>query len=579
MQRETVTHTHSSRLWPGLALALFSLLYFSLIYFPGLVRMDDFGYLRGVIATLAQGRPQTDAWLEPYSATLSTLSAAAYLLTGDFPLSTWGLQSLFVLGNFVLLYRLLRFRCQAGEAALLSLALATIPCYWHKCSEFAGNVSTVTFVLLALWAYLRGRWAWFFTAAFLAFANRQNGIALLALPAFHFLRGRFYRNDIQPIQPRDDTQPDGPGRAGRWTLAAYSLAFAAASLFLHSHMNRTVAQEYGIYAGMDPGKVAAILRNQLFGVFSGLSFLSCLGLLMGEQAIGNLMANIRKPWAPLALTVVFWMLPWFWPLPLVSFLTPLIGSLDRAFLLQKFLIVFMPICFWLLDYRHLRWDGPFCLFAGYTFLSGLRGYWYDFYLMDVALAALFFRITRESPCRMGPWARIAAALLIAGNIAWAYGYKIFSDKQMLSVAVYEKLERSGKVPVEDMTDATFGFLGWKLFEYYWRHERMTYPANFLCYARRDRVVIDSELPWRRKFKTDEAHGTILEEGRASIGFFRLRYRVLDKQGKENVPFCLSEPLTLDRSRYKPVPYPLDKREWSDLISTWRLESRYKGDGR
>ena len=560
MKRDPASLSVASRLWPALALGLFALLYFSLIYYPGLVRMDDFGYLRGIIATLVQGRPQTDAWLEPYSATLSSLSAAAYLLSGNLSLSTWGLQSLFVLGNAALLYRLFRFRFDAGVSALLALVVSTQPGYLHKCSEFAGNASTVTFVLLAFWAYLRGWWAWFFAAAFLAFANRQNSVALLALPAFHFLRGR---------TPDSESAEPGPDNAGRWTLAAYGLVFAAAALFLHSRMNRTVAQEYGIYAGMDAGKAAAILHTQIFGILSGLACLSGLGLLMGENAVANVKANIRRPLAPLAFTCVLWLLPFFWSLPLVSFLTPLIGSLDKGFLLQKLLLVGIPILLWLLDYRHLNWDGPFCLFAGYTFLSGMRGYWYDFYLMDVALAALFFRLTREAPSSMGPWASRAAMLLIAVNIAWAYGYKIFSDKQMLSVVVYEKLERAGKVPVEEMTDATFGFLGWKLFDYYRHHERMTYPANFLCFARRDRVVIDTELPWRRHFKSGAAEGTVLEEGRTCIGFFRLRYRVVDRHGKDDVPLCVSEPLKLNRSIYSIQPYPLDNREWSELISASR----------
>lgn len=535
----------------------YSFLYFTLIYYPGLVRMDDFGYLQGVIETLAQGRPQTHAWLEPYTATTSSLSALAYLITGNFPLSTWGLQSLFVLANVVILYRLFRFRMEVGTSTFLALAVATLPVYWHKCSEFGGMAMTVTMVLLALWAYLRGRWAWFFVAVFLAFANRQNCIALLALPAYHFI---WYK-----VRDPGSRLPSGPENGSRWSLAIGACAFSIAALLLHSRMNHTVAQAYGIYAGMDPGKVSAILHTQLFGIFSGLAFLSGFGLLMGERPGKNLLANLRKPITPVALTLVFWLLPVFWGFPLISFLTPLIGSVDRSFFLQKILLGLIPALIWALDFKLIRFDGPFCLFAAYTFLSGLRGYWYDFYLMDVALAALFYRLTRESPFAISSWAKAVTVALIAGNIIWAYGYKILSDKQMLSVSVYEGLERAGKVPIEEMTDATFGYLGWKLFDHYWHHERITYLANFMCYGRRDRVIIESELPWRRRFKSTEAQGTLVEEGKTSVGFFKLRYRVVDRHGTADVPFCESEPLVLDRTDFRIKPYPLNAGEWSSLI--------------
>ena len=556
------------KLSPIVALGAYAFFYFTLVYYPGLVRMDDFGYLQGVIETLIQGRPQTHAWLEPYTATLSSLSALAYLVTGNFPLSTWGLQSIFVMLNVALLYRLIRFRLEPGNSALLALAIGTLPIYLHKSSEYGGTVTTLTMVLISLWAYLRGRWARFFIAVFFAFANRQNCIALLALPVYHFLWTK--------VREPGSARPTGPESGTRWTLAIGTCLFMIAALLLHGKMNHTVAQEYGIYADMDLGKLFAILRTLLFGVFAGLAFISGFGLLTGENPRKNLLDNIRRPWLPAAFTVALWLLPILWAMPLISFLTPLIGSVDRAFFLQKVLLVLIPSLIWVLDFRLIRFNGPFCLFAAYTFLSGLRGYWYDFYLMDVALAALFYRLACETPLHISRWSRLVIAALVVGNIVWAYGYKILSDKQMLTVTVYERMEREGKIPIERMTDATFGFLGWKLFDHYWHHENITYLANFMCYGRRDRVVIESELPWRRSFKTGEAQGILLEEGKVLIGFFQVRYRVVDRQGTENIPFCESEPLVLDRTDFQVKPYPLNAGEWSSLIEARRHAGRIGG---
>ncbi|MEO6095680.1 MAG: DUF2079 domain-containing protein, partial [Fibrobacteria bacterium] len=229
--------------WP-IALAAFLIYaaaYFAFLYQPGLIRMDDFGYLQGVVETLAAGRPITNAWLEPYSATLSGLCAMAYGLTGDFILSTWGLQAAFVLGGAALLYRLFRERLSPLAAAGLALVFATQPSYWHKCSEFSGNVFTMVFVLGALLAYRHRSWGWFFPLTLLALANRQNSMALLSLPAWHLIfdRSRF----------GEPPAPDGVQGSRKAWMVAGMMAFACAAILLHLTLNRSIAQNFGIYSG------------------------------------------------------------------------------------------------------------------------------------------------------------------------------------------------------------------------------------------------------------------------------------------------------------------------------------------
>ena len=451
------------------------------MYQPGLIRRDDFGYLQGVVETIAAGRPHTNAWLEPYSATLSGLSAMAYGLTGNFILSTWGLQCVFVLAGAGLLYRLFRDRMSPGASAGLALLVATQPCYWHKCSEFATTVSTLVFAMGALLAYRCRLWVWFFPLVFLAFANRQNSVALVALPAFHLVFDRGLR------------------RHEKAWIAAGLMMFACAAFLLHAFLNRSIAQSFGIYSWMEMGRTPVIFRSVLFGAAAALGFLSLFGLLTGEDPIARFQANLRKPVAPLLASAVFWLLPILGSLPMISFLTPLIDSLDRAFALQWVLFLAIPFLFWILDWRLIRFDGPLCLALAYAAISGLKGYWCDFYLIDVAMAALFLRLTREAPMRPGRLAFALGAVLLSAHLAWAYGYRIVTDKQRISIVAFESLEREGRASPPAMTDATFGYLGWKLFDHYWRHEKITDLAAFQGYVRRNRIVLETELPWRRSF--------------------------------------------------------------------------------
>ncbi|MDB5106077.1 MAG: hypothetical protein JWP91_3766 [Fibrobacteres bacterium] len=533
---------------PLAAAIIYAAAYFAFLYQPGLIRMDDFGYLQGVVESISAGRPHTNAWLCPYAATLSGMCALAYGLTGNFILSTWGLQSLFVLAGAGLLYRLFRGRMSPAASAGLALVVATQPCYWHKCSEFAATVSTMVFAIGALLAYRRRLWIWFFPLVFLAFANRQNNLALLALPVFHLVFDRGLR------------------RHERAWIAAGLMVFACAAFLLHASLNRTIAQSFGIYAGMDAAKALAVFRTQVFGAAAALGFLSLFGILGGESPIDRIRANLGKPALPLLASVAFWLLPVVWSLPMLSFLTPLIGSLDRAFALQWILLLAVPFLLWSLDWSLIRFDAPLCLVLAYISISSLMGFWYDFYLIDVALASFFLRLTREAPMRPGRLAVALGSVFLTAHLAWAYGYRIVSDKQRISIAAFESLERAGRASPPAMTDGTFGYLGWKLFDHYWRHERITDLAAYQGYVRRNRIVLETELPWRRSFKRADREGEeVLTEGIASIGFFRLRYRMRDLHDTAAPALC-DPALRLDTAAYVPRPYPLDNGEWSEYIA-------------
>ena len=116
------------------------------------------------------------------------------------------------------------------------------------------------------------------------------------------------------------------------------------------------------------------------------------------------------------------------------------------------------------------------------------------------------------------------AAILAGNTAYAYLLKVQTDKQALSVAVMERMDRDGLATVDEMTGATFGFLGWKLFDWFVAHEGRTYGelADFMGYVRRDRIVIETGLPWRKGFKAELPSGALpLDSGSCRIGFARV----------------------------------------------------------
>lgn len=71
---------------------------------------DDFGYYRSIIETLQHHRPWTDAWLEPWAASLSTIAAIVFQLTGSFHLATYGLQAVLAALACGILCRLLQQR-------------------------------------------------------------------------------------------------------------------------------------------------------------------------------------------------------------------------------------------------------------------------------------------------------------------------------------------------------------------------------------------------------------------------------------------------------------------------------------
>ncbi len=599
--------------------AVFACAYFLLAFSPGVIRSDDFGYLRSILGTLARGRPYVYEWLEPYGATFSSISALLYTVTGSFTASTWGFQAACVLALYPLLYRLVSARCspdRAGHAALATLALTTFPIFFAKEADFHTAVCTLDLFLASLILYESkggtlgeaNRLPWFFLTAFLAFANRQNHICLLVLPAWSALQTiRARRIPAVPI--------------------IGAILFAAAAAVLILAMNRTYASRNAGFLHADPMHLLA--NGALSLAAGGLMTLGCLGVfsaLVGNPAgrgpgsepgqgpaQGPGWVLLSRRWLmPLAASLGLLAMVPLWHGSLLHTDTPLFGFIGWVQVNRALPWLLLP-ALWALDYRLLRPSPYLALAAGYIAIASIRGTWWDYYFLEISILCLLLALDgRRGAARVrsggigkaesggtekaddATWetgkgrpldvtqdalrsvrgrglpksAVLVLAAVILGNFAYGYLLRIQSDKQALAVRSFERLERSGRVSERAMTGATFGYLGWKLFDWFTGNEGRTFGelADFLGYVRRDRVVIETGVPWRKGFKSGLPEGAVLlDSGFCRIGFRQVRYRIADLRGEDSSLPIMGRHMILDTLRYLAPRYPLNDREWRGLI--------------
>jgi hypothetical protein len=528
----------------------YAALYFAFCFHPGLVATDDFGYLRSILGTLAAHRPYVYDWLEPYGAVFSGACALLYALTGNFLASTWGFQAICALASYPLLYRLLSARLRASHAALLSMSVAAFPLFLAKAADFHAGTCTLDLFLLALILHESRRYGWFFLAAFLAFANRQNQVCLLLLPLYQSAVGL------------------KRGRTVTWQVPIGFVAWVAAAAFLVRSMNVTYAAEHAVFRNASIGPLATQGALALVG---GV-FMTLGGLAVGSSLTGRAFAwrRLSRGWfAPAFAALALLAFIPFWGPSLLRTDTPLFAlvgwpQVNRA--LPWLLLLAIPA----VDFRLLRPSPYLLLLAGYLAIASVRGVWWDYYFLEIALLCLLLALD-AAPSPSLP--RLSVFLLSASlcfDLGYAYLLRIQSDKQRLAVWILERLEREGKVSVDAMTGATFGHLGWKLFDHFIVHEGKEYGElqDFQGYVKKDRVVLETGLPWRPAFKSDLPFGAdTLETGTCRIGFVPVRYRVADLHGPEASLSVMGRPMTLGKAGFLSPRYPLDNREWDALIQS------------
>lgn len=520
------------------------------------LRSDDFGYVRSILGALERGGIHTYEWLAPFNAVMTGLCALGWRLTGSLPVTAAVYMAATACLAFVLLFRLLAARAAPGWAALLTLAFAMSPSFFNKVSDFHGSVLTLALFLAALGLHEARKPGPFLAAAFLAFANRQSSIVLLLLPL---------------AQAAQDLRQ---GQLIRARLPAYLALFTVCAWALRLYMNRTVAQNPSeMFAGNGwPDQLRISLLALAAGMGGVIALLSLFGAA-GRDPLEILKVNLRRPVLPVCLTAVLLAAACFWPSDLVRTDFPLFGAVGWGLINAVLPWVFI-FSLWFLDRRLLRPSPYLALAAAYAAITALRGIWWDYYFLEIAVLCLLIAVgDPEAPASRlpGRFAHAVAAVCVAGGFLYGYLLKVNVDKQALAAHVFERLEREGRVTVDEMSNAPFGFLGWKLFDYYLDDgDRGRGPMiGFQQYVRRDRVMVETQAPWRRAFKSSLGEGMeVLESGRARIGFVELDYRVVDRHGPDSNLTSLGPAIPLDPARYLPRPFPLDSREWNDLAASF-----------
>jgi hypothetical protein len=331
-------------------------------------------------------------------------------------------------------------------------------------------------------------------------------------------------------------------------------------------MNKTYAAEH------------AAFRNASWDVLATQGAIALAGggfMTLGWLALGSSLTGRAFAWRRLSRG---WIVPTVAVLGLLAFIpswgpsllrtdTPmfsLIGWPQVNRVLPWLLLLAIPA----IDPRLLRHSQYLLLLVGYLAIASVRGIWWDYYFLEIALLCLLLALDAAPSPSLPRLSIVLLASSLCLDSGYAYLLKIQSDKQRLAVWALERLEREGKISVDAMTGATFGHLGWKLFDHFIAHEGREYGElqDFQGYVKRDRVVVETGLPWRPAFKSGLPFGAdTLETGACRIGFASVRYRVADLHGPDASVSVMGRPMELDKAGFRSPRYPLDNREWDALI--------------
>jgi hypothetical protein len=400
-------------------------------------RSDDFGYLESVVNAIRGEWFAGSQWLEPFNLVLPVISAALYQLTASFYTATVGLIGIVALANFVLLWRWLRPVVSLDwTGALAVLAVAIGPVSLNKTVEFTGVPLGWTFFLGALLAWRARAAGLFFCLVLLGFLNRQSIVCLLLLPCVHE-SWRWRRGERVEV---------------RWIagLVVTSAAVVAVMTGMPRNFARTLTALHGSETSVLPRLSQALLG---LGLLGGLAAL--WALLRGERPVRVGRADLQK-WGP----VIAWL-----ALGVITVLigvelrceTPHLARLAPLVVVGAFgLSAAMP--------RALLGVEPAMLAAAlfYGALVAWRGVWWDYYLCEAALLLAARRADVMAPVSRPVSGITAVALLLIGAV-WLFPLRWQLRWAERQVVAYEPALREGRLAVSEISEAPFGYLGWKVF--------------------------------------------------------------------------------------------------------------------
>lgn len=418
---------------------------------------DDFGYVDSVAETIRTHRWTTSDWLEPLNLPLTAISAGLFALTANFYVSTLGFNLLLALAALVLLE--INLRASLPEARVrwpVVLAVVLSPVWLHKAVEFTG-VPFGLVCLLAAWHCWRRGWRLaFFLLVLLGALNRQSALCLLAWPLATLVQ-----------QLRNRAPLDRGLMAGGVLVAGV----AGAALVLAPP---TWARQLSQADLLRNFSAAAFFANVVLAVVVLVGWRAWVGLLQGCPAGETFRRNRAKPWPSLAVIVAG---------------AGLIGTGSARLLCETpgweayslGLVMLAAVLAWLHD-----WDRPLpletALYLGaFILLVSWRGRWWDYYFLEPMLVLLLATVGKP---RVGVAVapRVLATVGLGLGLLGLPGFKQRMTELEAKTVAYEGALRRGELRVTELSDAPFGYLGWKLFPLARQQPQAAALSDFLKYV-------------------------------------------------------------------------------------------------
>lgn len=408
---------------------------------PGRVvlRGDDFGYVESVVDTVRAQSWRPSDWVEPLNLPLTAISVLCYEATGNFYVSTLGVSLLLAAVNFLLLERYLRIAVPGARGRwLIVLGLALSPVWLNKALEFTGMSLGLTCTLAAWLCWRRGWWSAFFACVLVGFLNRQSALCLLAWPLVALVR-----------------QWHAGSRLNGSLLAGMACVLAAALTVLQVAPS-TWARELAGRQMQSGISWIGLIANVGLALVVLAGWQAVWGALGGDDLCSLWRANLARPaipllWMSLGTGLVLGLggnLLWETP-----------GLEGVSLLLLTGATVMGAWC--------RRWDaGPGwevgTFLAGYVLLVALRGRWWDYYFIEPMLALMWVAAPAPEPAAGARRIAWVGGLLGLGLVS-AVLFKSYLRETEEKTLAYEGALRRGEVAIGELSDAPFGFMGWKLF--------------------------------------------------------------------------------------------------------------------
>lgn len=521
---------------------------------------DDFGYLKSVIQTFQHRRPWTDNFLEPWSASTSSLAASTFALTGNFYLSTYGLHAVFATAALLALCALFSARGFSPALTLtLSILVLTFPVLLWRALEYTGMALYLPCLLWAIWAAERRRWGVFAIAWLLAVANRQSAVVWLAWPSYVAVQALRLRVRAEALRP------------GFLVLGGI---VAVASL--HAAMNSTDSQRLLLDQTMARFEPQSALRT--LGAGAMFVLIGC-GLSAALQSLSGSPPCRRMNWGQtgfciaVALGVLLLLLD--------ERRLTVIDRIDvgsRGGWLYTKVVVLVSLAGWT-NFRFRLRPAPILCATASILMTSLRPGTWDYYFVDAALLGFFAVSTPPAAgadassliTRARFWRpALVVTLTFIGlfHLRSALHLKTVLDEAEVVCSLYESALRRGRIRHHELSDAPFAYAGWHLYAHALSRRADVHSRWFssLLAGSNKRVELriayaDSfPLRWRNHDRlSPDPNLPMLAEETVRIGWFwHCRYAL-----QRVAPPTAPGPLGPD---FHPILFPLTNAEWRELAN-------------